>query len=109
VPIYGYRCSNCGHQFETLQSFSAERKTVCPKCQGKLTRLFYPAGVIFKGSGFYSTDYKGSEKSESSNGSGSASESSSESKSETKPESKSETKPESESKTKPESKSESSD
>jgi predicted nucleic acid-binding Zn ribbon protein len=77
-----------------MQSVSAEPLKVCPKCQGKLTKLFYPAGVIFKGSGFYSTDYKGSGKSESSNGSGSASESSSSSdtagKSEPKPESKSE-------------------
>jgi putative FmdB family regulatory protein len=90
VPIYGYRCSECGHQFEILQKVSDEPLKVCPKCQGKLTKLFYPAGVIFKGSGFYSTDYRGSGKSESSNGSGSASESSSESKSESKPESKSE-------------------
>ena len=96
MPIYGYRCGSCGHQFETMQSVSSEPLKVCPKCQGKLTKLFYPAGVIFKGSGFYSTDYKGSGKSASSNGSGSASESSnsdtarSESKSESKPESKSE-------------------
>ena len=91
MPTYGYRCSNCGHQFETQQRVSAEPLKVCPKCQGKLTKLVYPAGVIFKGSGFYSTDYKGSGKSASSNGSGSASESSSsESKSEPKPESKSE-------------------
>ena len=97
MPIYGYRCGIWGHQFETMQSVSAEPLKVCPKCQGKLTKLMYPAGVIFKGSGFYSTDYKGSGKSASSNGSGSASESSgadtagkSESKSESKPESKSE-------------------
>ena len=90
MPIYGYRCSKCGHQFETMQSVSAEPLTVCPKCQGKLTKLFYPAGVIFKGSGFYSTDYKGSGKSESTNGSSPASEKSSESKPETKQESKSE-------------------
>ena len=95
MPIYGYRCSNCGHQFETLQSVSAEPLKVCPKCDGKLTKLLYPAGVIFKGSGFYSTDYKGSGKSVSSNGSGSASESSSETKSESKSESKPESKSES--------------
>ena len=91
MPIYGYRCNSCGHQFETMQSVSAEPLKVCPKCQGKLTKLLYPAGVIFKGSGFYSTDYKGSGKS-SGNGSGSASESSAPDtgKSEAKPESKSE-------------------
>jgi putative FmdB family regulatory protein len=98
VPIYGYRCSNCGHQFETLQSVSAKRLEVCPKCQGKLTKVMYPAGVIFKGSGFYTTDYKGSGKSESSNGSSSGSESSGGSDS-----AKTESKP------KPESKSESAD
>ena len=102
MPIYGYRCSNCGHQFETMQSVSAEPLKVCPKCQGKLTKLLYPAGVIFKGSGFYSTDYKGSGKSASSNGSGSASESGSDSKSGSKSESESKS-------AKPESKSESSD
>ena len=69
---------------------SDEPLKVCPKCQGKLTKTLYPTGVIFKGSGFYSTDYKGSGKSASSNGSGSAPEGSSDSKSESKPESKSE-------------------
>ena len=92
MPIYGYRCSSCGHEFEIQQRMSDEPLTVCPKCQGKLTKMLYPAGVIFKGSGFYSTDYKGSGKQESSNGSGSEgkSESKTESKPAAKPESKSE-------------------
>jgi putative FmdB family regulatory protein len=90
MPIYGYRCNDCGHQVEVLQKFSAEPLTVCPKCQGKLTKMFYPAGMIFKGSGFYSTDYKGSGQAESGNGSSPASDSKPESKSETKSESKSE-------------------
>ena len=92
MPIYGYRCSNCGHEFEIQQRMSDDPLKVCPKCQGKLTKMLYPTGVIFKGSGFYSTDYKGSGKSSSSNGSGSASESSSSDspKSEPKPESKTE-------------------
>jgi putative FmdB family regulatory protein len=98
VPIYGYRCSNCGHQFETMQNVSAKRLEVCPKCEGKLTKVMYAAGVIFKGSGFYSTDYKASakESDSSSNGSGSASESggggsdSAKTESKPKPESKSE-------------------
>ena len=101
MPIYGYRCSNCGHEFEIQQRMSDEPLKVCPKCQGKLTKMLYPTGVIFKGSGFYSTDYKASGKPASSNGS----ESGSEGKSDTKPESKPESKPEA----KPESKSESSD
>ena len=98
MPIYGYRCSNCGHQFETMQNVSAKRLEVCPKCEGKLTKVMYAAGVIFKGSGFYSTDYKASakESDSSSNGSGSASESggggsdSAKTESKPKPESKSE-------------------
>ena len=83
MPTYGYRCSNCGHQFEVHQSFTDTRLTECPKCGGKLNKLFYPAGVIFKGSGFYTTDYKA--RPADSNGSSP----SSESKSEPKPESKS--------------------
>ena len=101
MPIYGYRCSNCGHEFEIQQRMSDEPLKVCPQCQGKLTKMLYPTGVIFKGSGFYSTDYKASGKPASSNGS----ESGSEGKSDTKPESKPESKPEA----KPESKSDSSD
>ena len=69
---------------------SDEPLKVCPKCQGKLTKVLYPTGVIFKGSGFYTTDYKGS-----SNGSSSSSETKTETKKESKSESKSESKPES--------------
>ena len=112
MPTYGYRCSNCGHQFEIQQRMSDEPLKVCPKCQGKLTKMLYPTGVIFKGSGFYTTDYKGSGKdSASSNGSGSDSDSKSkpETKGDSKPESKGETKPESKGESKPESKSDSTD
>lgn len=92
MPIYGYRCTSCGHQFEIQQKMSDEPLKVCPQCQGKLTKILYPTGVIFKGSGFYSTDYKGAGKSGSSNGSAP-----SESKSEPKSESKGDSKPESKS------------
>ena len=93
MPIYGYRCTNCGHQFEILQKVSDEPLKVCPQCQGKLTKLVYPAGVVFKGSGFYTTDYKGSGKASSGNGaSGSSGESRSEPKTESKTESRSESK-----------------
>lgn len=85
MPIYGYRCSNCGNQFEVYQKMSDEPVQTCPKCQGKVTKMLYPNGVVFKGSGYYSTDYKGSSASSSSNGSSS----SGESKPEAKPESKS--------------------
>jgi predicted nucleic acid-binding Zn ribbon protein len=69
---------------------SAEPLTVCPKCQGKLTKLLYPAGVIFKGSGYYTTDYKATAKAESSNGASPSADAKPESKPETKSESKSE-------------------
>jgi putative FmdB family regulatory protein len=94
VPTYGYRCSNCGHQFEIHQRITDAPLTACPKCQGKLAKVLYPTGVIFKGSGFYSTDYKSSsgKSSESSNGSAPSNESKPESKSETKTETKTESK-----------------
>jgi putative FmdB family regulatory protein len=104
MPTYGYRCGSCGHQFEIVQRISEEPLTVCPKCQGKLSKVLYPVGISFKGSGFYTTDYKGAGKSSegSSNGSASSSDGGGEKKPEAKPESKSETKTESKSDTKTE-------
>jgi putative FmdB family regulatory protein len=58
MPTYGYRCSQCGHELEVFQSMSAEPLRVCSECGGPLRKLLYPVGVHFKGSGFYSTDYK---------------------------------------------------
>jgi putative FmdB family regulatory protein len=94
MPIYGYHCTQCEHEFEILQSMSAPPLTACPKCGGPLRKLLYPVGVQFKGSGFYSTDYKtnGSGSSTSSNGSKKDSESKSDSKSESKTEVKPDTK-----------------
>jgi putative FmdB family regulatory protein len=103
MPIYGYRCSSCGHEFEIQQKMSDEALKTCPKCEGKLTKILYPTGIVFKGSGFYTTDYKAAGKSSSGNGTDPAAGSSK--KSESKGEPKTETKPES----KPESKSDSSD
>jgi putative FmdB family regulatory protein len=101
MATYGYRCSNCGHQFEIRQSFSDEPLKVCPKCEGKLTKMVYPTGVIFKGSGFYTTDYKSPDKSSESNGSksgeGNGSKPGSDAKPDTKPDTKSEPKSESKS------------
>ena len=60
MPTYEYLCSNCGHEFEKLQSISAGPLRKCPKC-GKLQlqRLIGTgAGIIFKGTGFYETDYR---------------------------------------------------
>ncbi|HVS39805.1 MAG TPA: zinc ribbon domain-containing protein [Gemmataceae bacterium] len=60
MPTYEYECEACGHAFDEFQSMSEPPLTKCPKCgKKKLTRLFGTgAGVIFKGSGFYETDYR---------------------------------------------------
>jgi len=60
MPTYQYECSACNHAFEILQSFTDKKKRKCPKCQKpKLQRLIGSGGgIIFKGSGFYETDYK---------------------------------------------------
>jgi putative FmdB family regulatory protein len=89
VPIYGYRCNSCGHEFEVYQRMSDDPVEVCPNCQGKVNRKLYPTGVVFKGSGYYSTDYKDSGKSSASSNGSDASTGSTESKSEPKSESKS--------------------
>ena len=60
MPTYGYRCSTCGHEFEIRQKITDQPLKACPECQGKLAKILYPVGISFKGSGFYSTDYKGS-------------------------------------------------
>ncbi len=60
MPIYAYRCNNCGVQFERHQSFSDDPLTICPECdQPALRKLIQPVGVVFKGSGFYVTDSRG--------------------------------------------------
>jgi putative FmdB family regulatory protein len=58
MPTYGYECTECGHTFEEFQSIKAEPLRECPKCKGGVKRqLGAGAGFIFKGSGFYITDY----------------------------------------------------
>jgi putative FmdB family regulatory protein len=56
VPTYQYSCTDCGHFFEAVQSFSDDSLTVCPECEGRLRKVFNAVGVVFKGSGFYRTD-----------------------------------------------------
>ncbi|NNM85443.1 MAG: zinc ribbon domain-containing protein [Phycisphaerales bacterium] len=60
MPTYEYRCGACGHEFEEFQSITAAALKKCPKCgKNKLARLISAgAGIIFKGSGFYETDYR---------------------------------------------------
>ena len=58
MPLYEYKCKQCGHRFERIQTYSAEDAKECPLCQGEVERLIStPARAHFKGSGFYSTDY----------------------------------------------------
>ncbi|MHB9029607.1 MAG: FmdB family zinc ribbon protein [Candidatus Latescibacterota bacterium] len=59
MPTYEYRCKQCSHQFEQLQSIKDEPLKTCPQCGGPVERLICAgAGFIFKGSGFYITDYR---------------------------------------------------
>lgn len=60
MPTYQYSCTDCGHFFEAVQSFSDDSLTVCPECEGKLRKVFNAVGVVFKGSGFYRNDSRGS-------------------------------------------------
>jgi putative FmdB family regulatory protein len=59
MPIYTYRCENCGVQFDRQQSFNDEPLTRCPECRKRtLRKVFLPVGIVFKGSGFYATDHR---------------------------------------------------
>ena len=88
MPIYEYACTACGERTEAKQSFQDPPLEDCPQCGGKLRKLFSPVGIVFKGSGFYSTDAKSGTKS-----TGSTEKSESTPKTESKTESKSEAKP----------------
>lgn len=59
MPIYEYACTACGERTEAKQSFADPPLEECPHCGGKLRKLYSPVGIVFKGSGFYSTDAKG--------------------------------------------------
>ncbi len=61
MPIYEYRCTN-GHTFEVIQSMSDDPVETCEVCGAPVERVFHPVAVHFKGSGFYSTDYKSKSK-----------------------------------------------
>ncbi|GAA1685599.1 hypothetical protein GCM10009830_36380 [Glycomyces endophyticus] len=72
MPVYEYRCKECGYEFDKHQSFSEARLTDCPSCaaKGALRKVFGNVGVTFKGSGFYRTDSRSTDSSSlSSNGS----------------------------------------
>ncbi|GGV26367.1 hypothetical protein GCM10010182_56280 [Actinomadura cremea] len=79
MPTYQYVCTECGEPLEVVQKFSDDALTDCPACEGKLRKVFSAAGIIFKGSGFYRTDSRGSGKSTVSSSSGGSSNGSSDS------------------------------
>jgi putative FmdB family regulatory protein len=59
MPVYTYRCENCGIQFDHKQSFSDPIIKICPECGKKsLYKIYTPVGIVFKGSGFYATDHR---------------------------------------------------
>ncbi len=58
MPIYEYECTHCGHRFELKQGFHDKPQADCPQCKKKAKRIFHPAPIIFKGSGFYVTDHR---------------------------------------------------
>jgi putative FmdB family regulatory protein len=60
VPTYDYQCRSCGTVTEVIHAMTADGPTVCELCGGDLRRVLYPAGIIFKGSGFYRTDSRAS-------------------------------------------------
>lgn len=61
MPTYAYACRDCGHRFDTYQSFSDDSLTTCPQCgHESLRKVFDSVGISFKGSGFYSTDSRSS-------------------------------------------------
>ena len=56
MPTYEYECTACGQHIEVFQRFSEDALTTCGNCGGTLRKVFHPAGIVFKGSGFYATD-----------------------------------------------------
>jgi putative FmdB family regulatory protein len=57
MPVYAYRCENCGVQFEKVQKFTDKALTRCPECRkGTVRRVVQPSAIVFKGSGWYATD-----------------------------------------------------
>jgi putative FmdB family regulatory protein len=65
VPTYQYQCTECGEALEVVQKFTDDALTVCPNCEGKLRKVYSAVGIVFKGSGFYRTDSRGSSSSSS--------------------------------------------
>ena len=93
MPTYSYACTECDNRFDAVQAFTEDALTTCPKCSGRLRKLFGSVGVVFKGSGFYRNDSRDSAKTTVNGSSGSSEPSSSSEKSSDKPSEKSSDKP----------------
>ncbi|MEU1037326.1 FmdB family zinc ribbon protein [Streptomyces sp. NPDC005551] len=65
MPTYQYQCTECGEGLEAVQKFTDDALTVCPNCDGRLKKVFSAVGIVFKGSGFYRNDSRGSSSSSS--------------------------------------------
>ncbi|MFI9239558.1 FmdB family zinc ribbon protein [Streptomyces sp. NPDC053079] len=65
MPTYQYQCTECGEGLEAVQKFTDDALTVCPQCDGRLKKVFSAVGIVFKGSGFYRNDSRGSSSSSS--------------------------------------------
>ncbi|MFE7273939.1 FmdB family zinc ribbon protein [Streptomyces sp. NPDC057623] len=65
MPTYQYQCTACGEGLEAVQKFTDDALTECPSCQGRLKKVFSAVGIVFKGSGFYRNDSRGSSSSSS--------------------------------------------
>ncbi|MFJ7769066.1 FmdB family zinc ribbon protein [Streptomyces sp. NPDC097107] len=65
MPTYQYQCTECGEGLEAVQKFTDDALTECPNCQGRLKKVFSAVGIVFKGSGFYRNDSRGSSSSSS--------------------------------------------
>ncbi|CAM5564953.1 FmdB family zinc ribbon protein [Streptomyces purpurascens] len=79
MPTYQYQCTECGEGLEAVQKFTDDALTECPNCEGRLKKVFSAVGIVFKGSGFYRNDSRGSSSSSSPAKSSSSSSSSSDS------------------------------
>ncbi len=77
MPTYSYACTECDNRFDAVQVFTEDALTTCPKCSGRLRKLFGSVGVVFKGSGFYRNDSRDSSKTTVNGSSGSSEPSSS--------------------------------
>ncbi len=66
MPTYHYVCSSCSNEFDQYQMFTDDALSVCPSCEGFIRRVIQPVGIVFKGSGWYLTDSRKAEKTESS-------------------------------------------